>query len=328
MKERGVQAIFTVGDNAYVQPAPPAGDTPAQWDVRFFRPYAPVLPSAALFPAPGDHEYLTPWAKGYTDAFELPGNERFYSFDWGDLHVAVLDSNCIVPIDAATAGCTTAELTAWLDADLAATRAPWKLALIHRPAVGAGHYGVYPQIPAALVPLFQKHGVDLVLQGHNHLYERTWPTRDGQPVQKDYDHPSAPVYVTTGGAGDWIYACDAARIAPVATCVSAYEHVVLTLDGGTLRIEAIHPDGSPLDAFEIVKDVPAPVADPPTGGAGGAGGAGGGGGGTQPPTTGTIAKAAGGCATGGGAGLAAIAALAGLGGVLLRRSRPPHPPRS
>jgi len=201
LRERGVAALLTVGDNAY-----PDGKA-ADWDPYLFRPFAPLLRSTTLWPVPGDHEYRTPGARGYLDALVLPEGpegERYYSFDWGDVHVAALDSNCIVPMVAAEAGCTTASMTAWLRSDLAASKAPWKIALIHRPAVATGHYGVYPQIPAALVPIFQELGVDVVFQGHNHLYERSWPTKDGVPVQKDYDHPRAPVYVTSGGGGGWL----------------------------------------------------------------------------------------------------------------------------
>ena len=83
-------------------------------------------------------------------------------------------------------------MTAWLDEDLAASRAPWKIALIHRPALATGKYGFIPADHSALAPRFEEHGVDLVFQGHNHLYERTWPTRDGVPVANDYDHPGRP----------------------------------------------------------------------------------------------------------------------------------------
>jgi hypothetical protein len=199
LAEEKVAALLTVGDNGY-----PDG-TAADFDSAVFRPLASLLPSTTFWPGLGDHEYRTAWAQPYLDAFELPDSERFYSFDWGDVHVIALDTNCITPLDASTAGCTTASMVAWLRDDLSKTTAPWKIVTMHRPAVAAGHYDNYPEIATALVPVFQEAGVDLVLQGHNHLYERTWPTRDNHPVQKDYDHPQAPVYMTTGGGGDWLY---------------------------------------------------------------------------------------------------------------------------
>ena len=317
LRERGVSALFTVGDNAY-----PDGAT-ADWDPRMFQPFAPLLRSTTLWPVPGDHEYRTPGAQPYLEAHELPEGpegERYYSFDWGDIHVVALDSNCIVPLVAAEAGCTTASMTTWLRADLAASDAPWKFALIHRPAVATGKYGVYPQIPAALVPIFQEFGVDLVLEGHNHLYERTWPTKDGVPTQMDYDHPTAPVYVTSGGAGNWLY-----DFALPAAPWTAYrekidQHVVLTLEDGTLKVESITGAGVVHDTFTIVKDIP-PLTAPGGGGdtGGDTGGDDGGGvpGGEQPAPQ--VAAGSSGCASSGSAGLLSLAALAAAAYAVRRR---------
>jgi uncharacterized protein (TIGR03382 family) len=306
MKARGVDAVLTVGDNAY------ASGSDAEWDPKFFVPFAPLLPETTLWPAPGDHEYLTPYAQAYLDAFELPAGpqgERYYSFDWGDLHVVSIDTNCIKPIDPATMGCDAATMLSWLRADLGATRASWRIAIMHRPAVATGHYGVYPEIAAALAPLFEEAKVDLVFEGHNHLYERTWPTRQGQPTAHDYDHPTAPVYVTSGGGGDWLYDLTIPAAAYTAFRAKDYQHVVFTLDVGRLRVESVRPDRTVLDSFEIVKDVTAyPGTEPGPGGAPGGGTPGG-------------ALAGNGCTSaGGGAGLLSLGLLAALA-VRRRRRR-------
>ncbi|ACL66790.1 Myxococcales GC_trans_RRR domain protein [Anaeromyxobacter dehalogenans 2CP-1] len=311
IREEGAQAILTVGDNAY----PDA--TAADFLTKLFRPMAALLADVTMWPALGDHEYRQAWAQPYLDAFELPEGpqgERYYAFDWGDVHVAALDSNCIVPMDAATAGCDGKTMVGWLTADLAASRAPWKIVLIHRPVVATGKYGVYPQIPAALLGVLEGAGVDLVLQGHNHLYERSWPTRQGQPVQKDYDHPAAPVYVTSGGAGGWLY-----DFALPAEPWTAYrekidQHLRLTLEGGTLKVDSIRGDGVIHDTFTIVKDIPPLPAQPPGGGDGG------GAGGTPetPPANGAVAV---GCQAGAGSGWALLAPLAVVAAAALRRRR-------
>jgi hypothetical protein len=315
MRERGVEAVLTVGDNAYPDGA--AGD----WDPAMFRPFAALLRNATLFSVPGDHEYRTPWGQGYYDAHVLPEGpegERYYSFDWGDLHVVALDSNCIVPMVAAEAGCTTASMTAWLRQDLAASTAPWTVALIHRPAVATGKYGVYPQVPDALVPIFQEFAVDVVFQGHNHLYERTWPTKDGKPVQKNYDHPTAPVYMTTGGGGDWLYDFALPAAEWTAYREKTDEHVVLTLEEGTMKIESIRSNGTVHDQFTIVKDVPPlpvsppseppPLSDSPTPP----------GGGDATPVDASQA----GCASGGSAGVLTLTVL-GIALLALARRRVP-----
>jgi acid phosphatase type 7 len=258
MKARGVEAVLTVGDNAYPNGAP------EDWDPKLFEPFAPLLPFCTLWPALGDHEYITPYASGYLEAFELPDGphgERYYSFDWGDLHVVVLDTNCVDPLDAATSGCSGPAMVEWLRADLLASTAPWKIVTMHRAAVATGKYGFSKKVATALIPVFEELGVDLVFQGHNHFYERSWPALAGQPVQESYDNSGAPVYVTSGGGGDWVYEPSFPPAVWTAFRATEYQHVVMTQDGGSLRIEAVRPDGTVLDQFELQKDVPPPATE-------------------------------------------------------------------
>lgn len=297
---RGVSAVLTVGDNAY-----PDGKA-EDWDPAVFRPMAALLASTTFWPVPGDHEYRLPYAQPYLDALELPegpDGERYYSFDWGDVHVVALDSNCLSPMDAATAGCTRDSMVTWLREDLAATQAPWKIALLHRPVLATGKYGSFPEVASALEPLFQEYGVDVVFQGHNHLYERTWPSRDGAPVKTGegaYDRPGAPVYVTTGGGGDWLYDFEKPVAPFTAYREKVGQHVVVTVDGGSMHVESVRHDGVVHDEFTIAKDVaPAP-----------AGTGGGGGGGSSWQSGGPVVRGGGCASAGGGAGLAAFAALA------------------
>jgi acid phosphatase type 7 len=255
---RGVELVLTVGDNSY-----PNGAA-EEWDPKFFLPFAPLLPYATLAPALGDHEYLTPGAQGYLDAFELPeapANERYYSFDWGDLHVAVVDSNCVDPLGGKPIGCTAAQMVAWLDEDLRQSQAPWKVVTLHRPALASGRYGTSVKVAQALVPLFEAHQVDLVLQGHNHFYERSWPVRAGAVVQRGYQASGAPVYVTSGGGGDWIYESPGEPPVWSAFRATAFQHLQLTLDGERLQVDSVRPDGTLLDTFTLQKPLP-PIAEP------------------------------------------------------------------
>ena len=59
---------------------------------------------------------------------------------------------------------------------------------------------------ANLEDLAYQQKVDLVLAGHNHHYERSWPTYDQMPIQENYVNPGGPVYVVNGGAGTYMYA--------------------------------------------------------------------------------------------------------------------------
>ena len=107
------------------------------------------------------------------DSFRVAAAGRYprmanYSFDCGDVHLLCLDSNLYIdPNDQA--------LQAWIDADLAATDATWKFVLYHHSAfnVGGDHFVV--QHMRVLAPLFERHGVDFVLSGHEHNYQRPRP---------------------------------------------------------------------------------------------------------------------------------------------------------
>jgi hypothetical protein len=257
LAERSVDLLLTVGDNSY-----PKGEK-SEWAEKFFAPLAPVLATATVAPSLGDHEYLTPGATGYLDTFVLPPHpfdERAYSFDWGDVHIAVVDSNCLDPVDPATSGCEADLLEAWLDEDLSVSKAPWKILTMHRAALSSGRYGSSAPVARAIIPLAQKHGVDLVFQGHSHSYERTWPVRDRQVVKRSYEEAGAPVYVTTGGGGDWIYTTDIPQPSWSAFRATEYQHLVLTVEGETLKVEAVRPDGSTLDSFALKKTLP-PVTE-------------------------------------------------------------------
>jgi MYXO-CTERM domain-containing protein len=82
------------------------------------------------------------------------------------------------------------------------------------------------------------------------------------PVQTELQKSGAPVYVTSGGGGDWVYESTIPVAVWTAFRATEYQHLVMTLDGGTLKAESIRPDGSLLDVFELVKDVP-PVSSEP-----------------------------------------------------------------
>jgi hypothetical protein len=189
---------------------------------------------------------------------------------------------------------------------------------MHRPALATGRYGSFAAVQSALVPRFQEHGVDLVLQGHNHVYERTWPTRDGAPVATDYDRRAAPVYVTAGGGGDWLYDFELPAASWTAYREKTDQHLVLTVDGGSLKVESVRSNGTVHDSFTITKDIPplpVPAPDPESCGAEGC----------APDADGRAPRADipfvnQGCATGGGTiGLLALMAVAGT--AALRRPR-------
>jgi hypothetical protein len=115
----------------------------------------------------------------------------------------------------------------------------------HQPVYSApsnnGH-GSSPHLQARWAPLFDQYGVDLVLNGHDHKYERTVPLRGGLGAQ------TGTVYVVTGAAGSPLYD---AEFAPWTVATRSAAHfVVLRVRPGALRVTAHADDGLVFDAFE------------------------------------------------------------------------------
>ena len=122
---------------------------------------------ARIRPAVGNHEYLTPGAAGYFAYFRVP---QWYSYDLGGWHVVVLDSNC-----GPAGGCgPDSPQAGWLREDLAANPAPCTLAYAHHPRFSSGLHGSDRTL-APLWHILRERGVDLVLGGHDHHYERFRP---------------------------------------------------------------------------------------------------------------------------------------------------------
>lgn len=149
-----------------------------EFEDNVFSIYAPLFQHIPFFPSAGNHEYNSLSAAPFRAVFSLPGsNERWYSYDWGRVHFVALDTES----DFATQA-------SWLDADLAATTRPWKIVYFHKPPFSSGEHGSDTALRGAFTPVFEQHGVQLVLSGHDHDYERVTPARGVQ-------------YVVTGGGG-------------------------------------------------------------------------------------------------------------------------------
>jgi len=184
-----------------------------------------------VFPASGNHEYETEDALPFREAFALPENggpagiERWYSYDWGDVHFVVLDTERVG-----------AEQAAWLDADLAANQRRWTIVYLHRPAFSSGDHGGDPGVQQWFVPLFVRHGVPLVLAGHDHHYERT-NAIDGV------------TYVVTGGGGRGTRGVGRSDFTAFSEQVCNFVYV--TVLGDELTLHAIDGTGQEFDSLRL-----------------------------------------------------------------------------
>lgn len=179
--------VFALGDNAYF-----SGTRD-----EFARCYEPTWGRHKLRtrPVPGNHDYGSPGAQPYYDYFGPnagPAGLGYYSFELGDWHAVALNSN--VPADDGSAQ------MAWLQADLLASRARCTVAYWHHPLFTSGPNGPQTYMRAIWRAL-HRAGVDLVLNGHDHLYERFAPQDpDGSP-----DPARGIRQFTVGTGGAFIY---------------------------------------------------------------------------------------------------------------------------
>ena len=165
-------AVATLGDNAY-----PSGSSGVDSD--FPRCFSPSWGSphimSVLHPAPGNHDYDSGSADPYFAYFggrAGPSGKGYYSYDFGGWHLISLNSELYFGPGADSAAATAQEN--WLRRDLASHPVLCTLAYFHRPLFSSGIYGATPQVRALWQILFDG-GADLVLNGHEHHYERFLP---------------------------------------------------------------------------------------------------------------------------------------------------------
>jgi tartrate-resistant acid phosphatase type 5 len=172
--------VITVGDNNYPNGSAATIDrNVGQYYHDLIHPYSGAYGAGAdrnrFFPTLGNHDWVNPGAQAYRDYFTLPGNERYYDFTWGPVHLFALDSSPDEP-DGIGAGSRQA---AWLRAGLAASQAPWKIVYMHHPPFSSGPHGSSPRLQWP----FAAWGASAVLAGHDHIYERI--EHDGIPYFVD-----------------------------------------------------------------------------------------------------------------------------------------------
>ena len=252
------------GDIAYGNNGGTGDASYATFQSWFFDIYRHWLRRRPFFPANGNHDSRSTnaWGRAYLDLFVLPpdaGNgaysdhaERYYSFDYGPVHFVALDTE--LAFQDAT---RRAEQLAWLQADLAATNLPWKIAYFHRsPYSSGGEHGSDLTVRQAFGPIFEAHGVQLALSAHEHDYERSVPWRvSADPARQ------AVTYVVTGGGGGPLY--PAGTDTWTARSASTHHYTHLAVGGCTAALTAIDASGATLVTWSLNPCDQASDAQPP-----------------------------------------------------------------
>lgn len=200
----------------------------------FFGPLAEVIDHVAVFAARGNHEGD---AAAYRRLLHNPDGRTWYSFDCGNTHVVCLDSCADLHEHE--------RMVAWCRKDLAASDATWKIVFYHHPSYDVGrHRSRWGH--GDLLPIFREHGVDLVLCGHSHSYQRFVPLYESGVNEA---HPI--VHVVTAGGGAPLYEIE--RHPYLAAGGLDYHYLVVRVDGPRLSARALTAEGRLLDAFALVK---------------------------------------------------------------------------
>jgi predicted phosphodiesterase len=285
--------FLLLGDNAYTFA------TDAEYQAAVFDEHAVMLRTTPVYSVFGNHEGFSSNSATqvgpYFNMFSFPtggqaggvasGTQAYFSFDYANLHFVVLDS------EQAPASSSTPMLT-WLESDLQATTADWVVAMWHRPPYTRGllHNSDTETNEVRMrqfaVPILENYGVDLVLSGHSHSYERSYfidghyglgatftdankvepgdgdPAGDGAYRKEDLGPTahSGAVFVVDGSGSE----VRNANLNHPAMIVGRLELGSLVLDvaGDTLTARFLNSSGTVRDTFRIVKGTactPAPA---------------------------------------------------------------------
>jgi hypothetical protein len=183
---KNIDGWIWLGDNAYES----GFDSEYQANVFSNNTFEAPLKNIVVWPAVGNHDYNNNFpfspSPAYFDIFTLPANaecggvasgtEKYYSYNYGNIHFVVLDS---YDVSRSSAGA----MATWIQNDLTANTLPWVIAYWHHPPYTKGSHnsdnsnfldGELVDMRQNIIPILEAKGVDLVLSGHSHVYERSY----------------------------------------------------------------------------------------------------------------------------------------------------------
>ncbi|MBG87813.1 MAG: metallophosphoesterase [Verrucomicrobiales bacterium] len=222
------------------------GPVKNEWVSEFFATMNPVVSRVPFFPVLGNHERD---AQFYYDYMSLPEPEYYYTFRWSNAQFFMLDTNKELGPGSVQ--------HAWLERVLRESTADWKFVCHHHPPYSSdendfGNLWKSNQSthgdrrPRQLTDLYDKHGVNIVFNGHIHSYERTWPIRAGKPVDRQ-----GTIYLITGGGGGGLE-----RPAPSRPGFSNYvrrghHYCMIHINGRLLEYRAYDLEDRMFDTFSL-----------------------------------------------------------------------------
>ena len=271
--------LLMLGDNAY------DFGTDDEYQAAVFDMYPDILRNSVIWPTLGNHDAHSADSESqsgdYYDIFTLPSNaesggvasgtEAYYSFDYANIHFVSLDSHD-------TNRSVNGAMATWLENDLAANTQEWLIAFWHHPPYSKGSHDSdaewrLQQMRENFLPILESHGVDLVLAGHSHSYERSMlidghygtsdtfsdtfvlDAGDGDSdgdgaYTKQSSANTGSVYSVTGSSGQ---ISNAPLDHPVMVSnLIELGSMVVDVNGNTRDAIFMNDEGSVLDSFRIV----------------------------------------------------------------------------
>jgi predicted phosphodiesterase len=221
MTEVPFDLMLFLGDIAYEQ------GSATQLQERYFAIYANILRYVPAYTTIGNHERRTRKGQPYFDAFVLPDPERYYSFDWGDVHFVAIDTTH-----------RDTQQVEWLRQDLEKTKQRWKIVFGHHPMYTNSLRGPQQWIRRAYSKIFADNKVDVVLTGHEHQYERF--------------RVGTVNYVVSGGGGGRLTRFFGLHYSLKKATAHHFLHFAVSKD--VLTMKAIGIDGREIETLELQKD--------------------------------------------------------------------------
>lgn len=286
-----------LGDNAYFH------GTEENWDNHVFDPvkgYPEILCNLPFYPSPGNHDYHSvnkhdpPLEHDgpYFDVIDVPtngelggnpsGHELFYSFNYGNAHFISFNSELWQWYNKQVS-----PLLKWLEEDLATNQQKWTVFYCHHPPYSKGSHDsddLWEEqmlwMRLYVVPILEHHGVDLVMAGHSHVYERSMLVkghydslstefdsttmilngssgnlRAGEPYIKDSLSNEGTIYIVSGNGGSFTVTSplDHPMMYFSHGCATCVGSTILEFDGDQLHGKYLLDDGSIADEFTISK---------------------------------------------------------------------------
>jgi hypothetical protein len=220
---------FVVNDGDLVS----TGDNYSLWGPQFFEPLKGLAERVPIYVAKGNHEGR---GGNYEKLLVPPGEQNNFEFDYGLVHYFCMDN-----VSSVTGG---DRLVLKAVEDARASKAPWKFVSYHVPSVNfGGHWSDWQQNNA--LPAFAEAGIDFIVTGHSHQYERF------RPIELPGQAGTCITCITAGGGGAPLYPVEPTDCHAYAQAV--YHFCLFHIKGNTLTMTAIDPNGRVFDRLQITK---------------------------------------------------------------------------